>query len=44
MQSIVNEALGILTPLHDLNRDGAVNVAGVQSIVNAALGLGCATP
>jgi mucin-19 len=41
VQFILNEALGIGTPVYDLNGDGVVNVVDVQMVVNAALGLGC---
>src|SRR6185436_7413228 len=41
VQLIINEALGVTSPLHDLNHDGFVNVADVQKVINAALGLGC---
>ncbi len=41
LQSIVNEALGVSPPGHDLNRDGTVNVADVQKVLDAVLGLGC---
>ena len=36
---IINEALGVFVAVHDLNGDGAVNVADVQKVINAALGL-----
>jgi uncharacterized repeat protein (TIGR01451 family) len=42
VQHIVNEALGAMPAVHDLNQDGRVNVADVQKLVNDALGLGCA--
>jgi hypothetical protein len=41
VQRIINEALGVSTPVHDLNNDGVVNVVDVQIVINAALGLGC---
>jgi hypothetical protein len=41
VQFILNEALGIGTPVYDLNGEGVVNVVDVQMVVNAALGLGC---
>ena len=44
VQLIINEALGVIPPVHDLNHDGAVNVADVQKVINAALGLGCTLP
>jgi hypothetical protein len=40
-QLIVNEALGAATPSHDLNGDKVVNVADVQKVIDAALGMGC---
>jgi uncharacterized repeat protein (TIGR01451 family) len=41
VQMIINEALGAIPGVHDLNHDGVVNVADVQKVINAALGLGC---
>jgi len=41
VQTIINEALGVVASTHDLNSDGIVNVADVQIGINAALGLGC---
>ena len=41
VQTLVNEALGVIAASHDLNHDGLVNVADVQKLINAALGLGC---
>jgi hypothetical protein len=41
VQSMINQALGILPAVNDLNGDGAVNVADVQLVMNAALNLGC---
>ena len=40
-QLIVNEALGAVRAGDDLNRDGVVNVADVQKVIDAALGMGC---
>jgi hypothetical protein len=40
-QRVINEALGILAPVHDLNLDGVVNLSDVQIMINATLGLGC---
>ncbi|HEX3743424.1 MAG TPA: FG-GAP-like repeat-containing protein [Bryobacteraceae bacterium] len=42
VQRIIDEALGLLPPVHDLNGDGHVDAADVQILTNAALGLGCA--
>jgi hypothetical protein len=41
VQLIVNEALGVAAAQHDMNRDGVVNVADVQKVADAAIGLGC---
>ncbi len=41
VQTLVNEALGIVAAAHDMNRDGVVNVADVQLVANAALGYSC---
>jgi uncharacterized repeat protein (TIGR01451 family) len=41
VQLIVNEALGIAAPNHDLNRDNVVNIADVQKVIEAAAGIGC---
>jgi uncharacterized repeat protein (TIGR01451 family) len=41
VQTIINEALGDMPAVHDLNHDGVVNVADVQKVLNSALGLGC---
>jgi hypothetical protein len=38
---IVNEALGIAAPNHDLNGDHVVNIADVQKVIAAATGVGC---
>jgi hypothetical protein len=43
VQSFINQALGISPPAFDLNSDGAVNVADVQILVNAAMGGTCIT-
>jgi RHS repeat-associated protein len=42
VQSIINQALGVLSAVSDLTGDGTVNIADVQFVINAALGLGCA--
>ncbi len=41
VQRSINEALGILAPVHDLNLDGVVNTSDVQIMINGSLGLGC---
>jgi uncharacterized repeat protein (TIGR01451 family) len=41
VQRMVNEALGIAPAVNDVNRDGIVNVAGVQKVLIAALGGVC---
>jgi hypothetical protein len=41
VQSILNEALGVIPPGNDLNGDGVVNIADTEIVINAALGLGC---
>ena len=41
MQLIVNQALGTVAGVDDLNHDGVVNVVDVQKLVNAVLGFGC---
>jgi len=41
VQTVLNEALGVATAVHDLNGDGAVNVVDVQIVMNAALRMGC---
>jgi hypothetical protein len=41
VQFIVKEALGLEPAVDDLNHDNVVNVADVQKLINAVLGLGC---
>ena len=41
VQRIVNEALGAMPGVDDLNQDGLVNIADVQIVLNATLGKGC---
>jgi hypothetical protein len=43
VQQLINEALGLAPPQHDLTTDGAVNVLDVQIVLEAALGAGCST-
>jgi hypothetical protein len=38
---MINETLGLAAPNDDLNRDNVVNVADVQKVIEAALGVGC---
>jgi hypothetical protein len=41
VQTMINEALGVLPSVHDLNQDGVVSVADIQIVIGAALGIGC---
>jgi hypothetical protein len=41
VQALVNESLGGATAAHDLNKDGVINVADIQIVIDAALGLPC---
>ena len=41
VQSMINQALGSVPPVYDLNSDGSVNVADVQIVIDAVLGQGC---
>jgi hypothetical protein len=41
VQTMINEALGQMAPLNDLNGDGVVNVVDVQIVIDAVLNLGC---
>jgi uncharacterized repeat protein (TIGR01451 family) len=41
VQRMMNEAAGSMMALHDLNRDGTVDVTDIQIVINAALGFGC---
>jgi Bacterial Ig-like domain (group 3)/FG-GAP-like repeat len=43
IQQLINEALGMATPAHDMNADGFVNILDVQMGLNAALGQ-CSAP
>ena len=40
-QLVINESLGVILPIHDLNQDGVVNVVDVQKMINAVVGLAC---
>jgi hypothetical protein len=42
IQSLLNEALGVVAAVDDMNRDGVVNVADIQNVATAAMGRGCA--
>jgi len=42
VQLIIDQALGVIPAVNDLNGDNVVNVADVQIVIDAALGLGCA--
>jgi hypothetical protein len=41
IQEMINEVLGISSPVHDLNGDGIVNVVDLEIVVNAVLNMGC---
>jgi hypothetical protein len=41
VQTLINEFLGVVPPVHDLNSDGRVNMVDVQTVVQSALGHGC---
>jgi hypothetical protein len=41
IQSIVNQALGIVAPTNDMNGDGVVNVIDVQTAIATAMGSAC---
>jgi streptogramin lyase len=41
VQEVINEILGLVRAVADLNGDGAVNVVDTQIVTNAVLGLGC---
>ena len=41
LQSIINEALGLSPPLHDLNADGSIGIADVQLVANAVITGSC---
>jgi hypothetical protein len=41
VQVLINEALGVASPLHFLYGGGVVSIVDVQIVVNAARGLGC---
>jgi hypothetical protein len=38
---MIDEALGIAAPRDDLDHDGVVNIADVQKVIEAAMGVGC---
>lgn len=41
VQTLVNEALGLVAAVNDMNRDGVVNVADIQLVASAAMGHSC---
>jgi uncharacterized repeat protein (TIGR01451 family) len=41
VQMIVNEALGVADPAHDLNHDNVVNIGDIQKLIDAVLGYEC---
>ena len=41
VQKVINEALGIVRAIDDLNKDGVVNSVDLQIVMNAVLGRGC---
>ena len=41
VRTMINEALGILAPANDLNKDSVVNVVDLLIVMDAALGQGC---
>ena len=41
VQLVIEEALGVVPTVHDMNHDGVVNVADVQKVVDGAVGLAC---
>ena len=41
VQALIDEALGVSAPAHDLNADGSVGIADVQIMADWVLGLGC---
>jgi hypothetical protein len=38
VQTVINQALGIVPATYDFTSDGAINVADVQIVLNAAMG------
>lgn len=44
VQQMIGEALGALPPDNDLQGGGAIHVAGVQMVLNAARGGACQAP
>jgi hypothetical protein len=41
VQALINQALGLASPVNDMNQDGFVNVTDIQIVINALLGKGC---
>lgn len=42
VERVIQESLGILPAVDDLNHDGVINIADVQILANAVMGVGCA--
>jgi hypothetical protein len=38
---MIQEALGVVAAVHDMNGDGVVNVADIQAVASAAMGRSC---
>ena len=43
VQRMINEALGAFSPKNDLNADGKIDVADVQIVMSAVMGMACMT-
>jgi hypothetical protein len=41
VQTMINEALGVSPAVNDLNLDGVIGAADVQTVIGAAMGRGC---
>jgi hypothetical protein len=41
VRELINEALGVVPPVWDLNSDGSINVGDVQVVISAATGHTC---
>jgi hypothetical protein len=41
VRTIINQALGVIPAVNDLNHDGVISVADIQKVLNAVFGLGC---
>ena len=44
IQRLIGESFGQLPAVDDLNHDGVVNALDLRMALNAALGMGCASP